>query len=731
MEANNKKIYFEVVKIAQNIFESLNIAAGQYKPADVAKYIDAKDADLWKDDSAAAELYTVTDGAFCCSFMGAGVFRMLAKLGTAWGIATADRAVFTRKAKTAPAVVRFTVPTAAKEAIKAAAHRDELRKVMNYICVDTQRRALVASDGMALSVVSLPDMETVAGAKDKYLIHPDIFKSGSGSVVIRQNDTTENGDIIRENLEGRFPNWESVCNDASDENALNIGKDWKKFKKAIKTAAKYSGSRGVVAVRGVAGSDSVEIVSCYEKHEDRSAEKKEIFKLTAPAPASFCLLFCARHIDKIKEANRVYISSSSDAILFAAPEKNIFLMVMPVCPDSYGYKLMEFEIKKTGREKNILNICGISEESAPAVDSIAETAAETEAETAAPAVDVVAASEDIAETETATAGETAAETETESAPASDSVYCPLTGDTLTVNAGDMLTPAEIKAIATAERARIESERAAKIAAAPAEVLQDVTAPAVDVVAEPEDIAEPETAAAPAVDVVAASEDIAETETATAARRVALWPLLIRAAAVASLVVFAIFANLSAKDRAASVDSFAHVDDITTPAAVLLAESAPAVDVVAAPEDVANVDSIAEPEDVTEPETETAAPAVDVVAASEDVASVDSIAASEDVASVDSIAAPEDVANVDSIAEPETETATETAAESAPASVDDVAEPETETAGETAAETETETESAPASVDTVPAVDVVPASVDIVPALDNSDSVPAYVIALTK
>ena len=708
MEANNKKIYFEIVKIAQNVFESLNIAAGQYKPADVAKYIDAhaNDADTWKDDSAAAELYTVTDGAFCCSFMGAGVFRMLAKIGTAWSIPTADRAVFTRKAKTAPAVVRFTVPAAAKEAIKARGDKDAINDIYKYICIDTQRRALVATNGHALSVVPLPDMETAAGAKDKYLIHPDTVKSGAGSVVIRQNDTTENGEIIRENIEGRFPRWESVCNDASDENAVYIGKDWKKFKKAVLTVAKFTGTAGAVAVRGVAGSDMVEIATCFKNYEDINTQKKESFRLAAPAPLSFFIILNAKNINAIHEADRVLFlparkypgckeeePSSARPFYFAAPEKNIFLMLMPFCFDDFGHSAEDFTIKRTGREKSIFNICGISEESAPAVDSFAEPETETAAETAAPAVDVVAASEDIAEPETETAGEPAA-AETESAPASvDSIYCPLTGDTLTVNAGDMLTPAEIKAIATAERARIESEQAAKIAAAPAEVLQDITAPAVDVVAASEDIAEPE----------------------TAARRVALWPLLIRAAAVAALVVFAIFANLSAKDRAA------HVDDTTTPAAVLLTESAPAVDVVAVSEDVANVDSI------TEPETETAAPAVDVVAASEDVANVDSIAEPEDVASVDSIAAPEGVASVDSIAEPKTETAGETAAESAPASVDDVAEPETETAGETAAETE----SAPASVDTVPAVDVVPASVDIVPALDSSDSVPAYVIALTK
>lgn len=360
MNEKDLLIYNEIANVANDVFNNLDIEVGTYAPADVEKYFFRKPM-AFVDGFDSDKIYTVTVGTFSCSFPADGVFYLLKQVATAWGIKQAFRAKFVRKPKQADNVVSFDVPKAAKEVAKAVA-KEAYNPVLDYACIDTEKRCLVASDGHIMTVVSVPDMAVCEDAKKEYLVTPEVLKSGKGTLNIFANETIENAGKVSKCAEDYvrgYVNWRGVCPMVSESEYISLAGVWKEFIKEIKTATKLadSASKGVV-LSGVSGGKHINI---------EAGGRVSRLELLEAVPFDFKVKAKGTYIMSVPQSEKLYFSSGNQLIFVF---DGGFSLIMP---QSFGHDYNDVGIiPGQNRKKPILELCGIDTPKVAPVTNVVE-----------------------------------------------------------------------------------------------------------------------------------------------------------------------------------------------------------------------------------------------------------------------------------------------------------------------------------------------------------------------
>lgn len=320
----NERIYKEVAAIAARVFDGLKIDFGVYSAMEVARMID-KGRAYWIDGYDKSEKHSISVDGFCMEFAAFGVFHLLARMATEWKIETALRAKFTRcdaVKDDARAVVLLEIPKGYKSLLKNAGDDKCINDTLRYICVDTVRRALVASDGRTMFVISVPEMEVQQGATEKYLISPELFKDGAEMIEIYDNGTATNGNLVTDNGTAIYPDVKSVCKTVCKDYIINFGKSFKDLKKAVKSVSALS-HIGRVIIRADKGGEFVEVIGWGLDGYD--TEKRIRVNLPESCPVTFDICVIADDFARIANAENMAINSNGYAFLFGNGYLNVIL----------------------------------------------------------------------------------------------------------------------------------------------------------------------------------------------------------------------------------------------------------------------------------------------------------------------------------------------------------------------------------------------------------------------
>lgn len=291
------------------------------------------------------QIYTVTVDSFTCSFPADGVFALLRKIATAWGIKSVFRAKFVRKPQHADNVVSFDVPKVAKYVTKAVSD-DELRPALNHVCIDTEKRVIIGSDGHIMTVASVPDMMVSEKAEKEYMITPDALKGGKGFLYITENDTVENLNevsSIYKNAHG-YANWKSVCPLVCENEYINLSGVWKEFAKEIKTATKFAdkSTKGVI-LSGASGCKHIEI---------EAAGKVSRFDLPDAIPFDFKVKIRGTYISCVSQSEKLYFGGGGQLVFCF---DGGFSMLMPMYFEYGNIGIIPQHDRKT----SVIELCGI------------------------------------------------------------------------------------------------------------------------------------------------------------------------------------------------------------------------------------------------------------------------------------------------------------------------------------------------------------------------------------
>ena len=349
MENKDFIIYQAIASAAQKVFDKMNVDAGKYSAKEINAIIcndatraaaaagddDAEKApQLFVPDFDGSDIIRVSFDGYKCSFLAADVFKTLAQIETAWSVPTARRVKFIRAAAAASVAVRFDLNAVFKDVIKARLtdKKDiELRPTYANICIDTQRRAVVASDGHILNAVAVPNMYISEDAEKQYIINADLLKTGKGTLTIdTAGNCTINGQTcpVCKNL--RFPNWESVAPAVAESCKIYLGVDvFKRLQKTVATVAKNH-CLGHVSLSGVAGNNYITVCAV---DIDFNKELKINVDVPQPLTFDFHVLIQAKRFAAVPVAvDSVYVhpfaQPGAGCLLFVA--NSVISLLMPL-----------------------------------------------------------------------------------------------------------------------------------------------------------------------------------------------------------------------------------------------------------------------------------------------------------------------------------------------------------------------------------------------------------------
>ena len=403
METKDFIIYQAIASAAQNVFNKMNVDAGKYSAKELHAIIckDAANAPAPGDDDAekapqlfasdfdGSDVIRVSFDGYKCSFLAGDVFSTLSQIETAWGVPTARRAKFIRAAAAASVAVRFDLNAVFKDVIKARLtdkNEIEMRPNMKYICVDTQRRAVVASDGHILNAVAVPNMFVSGDAEKHYIINADLVKTGKGTLTIdTAGNCTINGQTCAARSDLRFPNWESVAPAVAESCKIYLGIDvFKRLQKTVATVAKNH-CLGHVSLSGVAGENYISVCAV---DIDFNKELKINVDVPQPLTFDFHILILAKRFAAVPVAvDSLYLhpfKSGAGCLLFAAD--NVISLLMPLCDDDIKFPVISGDAE-TRPAVDVAKFAALDAENTPAALASVQDVADAP-QNSAPAVNV-------------------------------------------------------------------------------------------------------------------------------------------------------------------------------------------------------------------------------------------------------------------------------------------------------------------------------------------------------
>lgn len=366
----NLAILNKLYEIADKVFnEGVNVKEGNYTASDLAKMKDSafKDGYLKTEkksyknecnkqvekDCFVYPMASVSVLSFVCSFCVVKIFALVARFEKLAGIPTKDRQLFVAANNVGNVLRTFDVEIN-KDLGKLAkfAAKDELRPIMNNICLDISRHRAVASDGHTLQVRQFAVCAGSAWDESYGAFYPLIpanewkkmcALSGKGAkLVCKLVEKNENErywmceccGITSKYAQNRYPNYLSVIPNVDRNKCLQLDKKtWNAAKKWVKSTKMTIDALTIIHKEG---SDSVQFVL-----QDNDFGTKNVAEFPCIGTPSEYYYVCvkASTLVKIVDEFNLYLPESADRALEYISEKVITLQMPLLANDMEGYYL--------------------------------------------------------------------------------------------------------------------------------------------------------------------------------------------------------------------------------------------------------------------------------------------------------------------------------------------------------------------------------------------------------
>lgn len=364
----NLAILNKLYEIADKVFnEGVNVKEGNYTASDLAKMKDSafKDGYLKTEsknvydhkgkqfidkDCFVYPMATVSVLSFICSFCVVKIFALVARFEKLAGIPTKDRQLFVAANNVGNVLRTFEVEIN-KDLGKLAkfAAKDELRPIMNNICLDISRHRAVASDGHTLQVRQFAVCDGSAWDERYGAFYPLIpanewkkmcALSGKGAKLVCKL-VEKNGNerywmceccgITSKYAQNRYPNYISVIPNVDKSKCLQLDKKtWNAAKKWVKSTKMTIDALTIIHKEG---SDSVQFVL-----QDNDFGTKNVAEFPCIGTPNEYYYVCvkASTLVKIVDEFNLYLPESADRALEYISEKVITLQ-MPLLANDMEY----------------------------------------------------------------------------------------------------------------------------------------------------------------------------------------------------------------------------------------------------------------------------------------------------------------------------------------------------------------------------------------------------------
>lgn len=364
----NLAILNKLYEIAHKVFaEGCKVPDGSYNATDLAKlkecafksdYLktesknvyDHKGKQFIDKDCFVYPMATVSVLSFICSFCVVKIFALVARFEKLAGIPTKDRQLFVAANNVGNVLRTFDVEIN-KDLGKLAkfAAKDELRPIMNNICLDISRHRAVASDGHTLQVRQFAVCDGSAWDERYGAFYPLIpanewkkmcALSGKGAkLVCKLVENNENErywmceccGITSKYAQNRYPNYISVIPNVDKSKCLQLDKKtWNAAKKWVKSTKMTIDALTIIHKEG---SDSVQFVL-----QDNDFGTKNVAEFPCIGTPNEYYYVCvkASTLVKIVDEFNLYLPESADRALEYISEKVITLQ-MPLLANDMEY----------------------------------------------------------------------------------------------------------------------------------------------------------------------------------------------------------------------------------------------------------------------------------------------------------------------------------------------------------------------------------------------------------
>lgn len=329
MDTINQSIYNQMKAIAHKLVDDGHIKFNQdgtFTTAEMARNtttIEKVKQTIYTWEGTTEPIH-LTAGTFTCNFISDKIFSMLYAFQRLCGIPQKEYEHFHKATEEEPILCEFTVPKDVENLVKACAD-DALRPQMCGVYLDTERRCLVASDGLVLRVVALPDLTMWRDIpKKKYTEHSGmeplhiilnrkLIKAGAHITVTPTK--ADDGKRWENHIEGRYPNWKSVFYEVGDNNCINITGCMKDIQKAVKALDKVMFSSQKVVLSGEQGSNELHISMADEL--DSTARQEKVVMLPEPCKFRFVMAYLPDKLSQMSDADFLYYENHDRMTTFA------------------------------------------------------------------------------------------------------------------------------------------------------------------------------------------------------------------------------------------------------------------------------------------------------------------------------------------------------------------------------------------------------------------------------
>lgn len=364
----NLAILNKLYEIADKVFnEGVNVKEGNYTASDLAKmkdiafkdgYLETESKNVYDHkckqfidkDCFVYPMATVSVLSFVCSFCVVKIFALVARFEKLAGIPTKDRQLFVAANNVGNVLRTFDVEIN-KDLGKLAkfAAKDELRPIMNNICLDIRNHRAVASDGHVLQVRQFAVCAGSAWDESYGAFYPLIpanewkkmcALSGKGAkLVCKLVEKNENEiywiceccGITSKYAQNRYPNYISVIPNVDKSKCLQLDKKtWNAAKKWVKSTKMTIDALTIIHKEG---SDSVQFVL-----QDNDFGTKNVAEFPCIGTPNEYYYVCvkASTLVKIVDEFNLYLPESADRALEYISEKVITLQ-MPLLANDMEY----------------------------------------------------------------------------------------------------------------------------------------------------------------------------------------------------------------------------------------------------------------------------------------------------------------------------------------------------------------------------------------------------------
>lgn len=363
----NLAILNKLYEIADKVFnDGVNVKEGNYTASDLAKMKDSAfkvgylktETKSYKNecnkqvekDCFVAPMASVNVLSFVCSFCVVQIFALVARFEKLAGIPTKDRQLFVAANNVGNVLRTFEVETN-KDLGKLAkfAAKDELRPIMNNICLDIRNHRAVASDGHVLQVRQFAVCDGSAWDERYGAFYPLIpanewkkmcALSGKGAkLVCKLVENNENErywiceccGITSKYAQNRYPNYISVIPNVDKSKCLQLDKKtWNAAKKWVKSTKMTIDALTIIHKEC---SDSVQFVL-----QDNDFGTKNVAEFPCIGTPNEYYYVCvkASTLVKIVDEFNLYLPESADRALEYISEKVITLQ-MPLLANDMEY----------------------------------------------------------------------------------------------------------------------------------------------------------------------------------------------------------------------------------------------------------------------------------------------------------------------------------------------------------------------------------------------------------